>query len=194
MLVPIQHVTILPLSLLAGRFNLHLISAGYALRRGLLVDLAGLLLYAAWFGALVGYGLPPGERLWFVLGCYVTIGVLHIQLTVSHLATACFHRHEEAAAQFFAFQVQTTRNIETSWYDDWYHGGLQHQIEHHLFPQLPRHNLARAVPHVRALCHKHGLEYRSVPFCAAVRTCLADFRRLAADLISPEDIVGGADH
>jgi fatty acid desaturase len=45
---------------------------------------------------------------------------------------------QEEAEQFFGLQLKTTRNIDTAWWDGWYHGGLQYQIEHHLFPQLPR--------------------------------------------------------
>ena len=122
--------------------------------------------------------------------CYLTIGILHIQLTISHLATDCFHREEEAKEQFFAFQCKTTRNIDTNYWDDWYHGGLQYQIEHHLFPQLPRHNLAKAKPFVLSLCKKHGIDYNSVPFSEGVRVCLTDFRRLAMHLINPDDVVG----
>jgi fatty acid desaturase len=38
-------------------------------------------------------------------------------------------------------------------------GGLNYQIEHHLFPNMPRPNLRRAQPLIRAFCHQHGLAY-----------------------------------
>jgi len=38
-------------------------------------------------------------------------------------------------------------------------GGLNRQIEHHLFPTLPRHNLQKAEKLIAALCSKHGLLY-----------------------------------
>lgn len=41
-------------------------------------------------------------------------------------------------------------------------GGLNYQIEHHLFPTLPRHNLGKAKAAVMELCTKHGLVYESV--------------------------------
>ena len=44
------------------------------------------------------------------------------------------------------------------------HIGLQFQIEHHLFPRLPRHNLRKARELVRAVCAKHGIPYREVGF------------------------------
>ena len=76
---------------------------------------------------------------------------------------------------------------------DWFHGGLQYQIEHHLFPQLPRHNLPKVKPLVMELCKKHDIKYESVGFWYAVRYCLADFKRLSnflADLARPDEIVG----
>lgn len=49
-------------------------------------------------------------------------------------------------------------------------GGLNFQIEHHLFPSLPRHNLGKVSKRVRELCEKHGLTYES---CGMVKgTCL----------------------
>ena len=38
-------------------------------------------------------------------------------------------------------------------------GGLNRQVEHHLFPTLPRHNLAKAQELIRAFCSKHGMYY-----------------------------------
>lgn len=47
---------------------------------------------------------------------------------------------------------------------DWLHGGLQFQIEHHLFPSLPRHNLRQASLLVRPLCQDMGLPYHCPSF------------------------------
>ena len=47
---------------------------------------------------------------------------------------------------------------------DWFHGGLQFQIEHHLFPGLPRHNLRKASLLVHPLCRDLELHYHSPSF------------------------------
>ncbi|KAJ2843423.1 hypothetical protein J3B02_005270, partial [Coemansia erecta] len=47
---------------------------------------------------------------------------------------------------------------------DWFHGGLQYQIEHHLFPRLPRHKLRLVQPLVKDLCRKHGMEFKQFSF------------------------------
>ena len=124
--------------------------------------------------------------------CSSDLGVLHVQLTISHLATDCFTADEDEIEQFFAFQCKTTRNIDTAWWDDWLHGGLQYQIEHHLFPQMPRHYLGQVKPMVMELCNKHGLPYRSTSFTGAVGECLSDFKRLSqfvGDLAHPHEIM-----
>ncbi|HKP99986.1 MAG TPA: acyl-CoA desaturase [Actinomycetes bacterium] len=60
---------------------------------------------------------------------------------------------------FLRRQVLTSRNVAGSRSVDWLLGGLNYQIEHHLFPSMPRPNLRRAQPLVRAFCRDHGLPY-----------------------------------
>jgi NADPH-dependent stearoyl-CoA 9-desaturase len=43
-------------------------------------------------------------------------------------------------------------------------GNLSHQIEHHLFPDLPSSRYAEIAPEVRDLCERYGLPYTSGPF------------------------------
>merc|ERR1712167_291536 len=42
---------------------------------------------------------------------------------------------------------------------DWNTGGLSYQVEHHLFPMCPRHNLHRVAELTQELCAKHGINY-----------------------------------
>jgi fatty acid desaturase len=60
---------------------------------------------------------------------------------------------------FLRRQVLTSRNVRGSWLVDFVLGGLNYQIEHHLFPNMPRPNLRRAQPLIRAFCERHGLDY-----------------------------------
>jgi fatty acid desaturase len=60
---------------------------------------------------------------------------------------------------FLRRQVLTSRNVAGSRLVDFVLGGLNYQIEHHLFPTMPRPNLRHAQPLVRAFCHQHGLPY-----------------------------------
>ena len=56
-------------------------------------------------------------------------------------------------------QVLTARNVRGGTWVDFLLGGLNHQIEHHLFPSMPRPNLRRAKPLVREFCARHGISY-----------------------------------
>ena len=61
-------------------------------------------------------------------------------------------------------------------------GGLNFQVEHHLFPTLPRHRLRAVAPAVAALCAKHGLAYEACGMAEGTRrvlACLAAVARLA---------------
>jgi fatty acid desaturase len=60
---------------------------------------------------------------------------------------------------FLRRQVLTSRNVRGSRLVDFLLGGLNYQIEHHLFPNMPRPNLRRAQPLIRAFCEQHGLDY-----------------------------------
>jgi fatty acid desaturase len=55
--------------------------------------------------------------------------------------------------------VLTSRNVAGSRLVDFVLGGLNYQIEHHLFPNMPRPSLRLAQPLVRAFCDEHGLTY-----------------------------------
>uniref|UniRef100_A0A8U7MGC0 Uncharacterized protein n=1 Tax=Corvus moneduloides TaxID=1196302 RepID=A0A8U7MGC0_CORMO len=64
-------------------------------------------------------------------------------------------------------QLQATCNVEQSLFNDWFTGHLNFQIEHHLFPTMPRHNYWKVAPLVKSLCAKHGLEYQCKPLLTA---------------------------
>jgi fatty acid desaturase len=60
---------------------------------------------------------------------------------------------------FLRKQVLTSRNVRGSRWVDFIMGGLNYQIEHHLFPSMPRPNLRRVQPIVREFCLAHGIAY-----------------------------------
>ena len=60
---------------------------------------------------------------------------------------------------FLRQQVLTSRDVRGGWLTDTGLGGLNYQIEHHLFPSMPRPNLRRAQPLIAAFCAERGLPY-----------------------------------
>ena len=184
-LVRIQHLTWLPLSIVIGRVNLCLISFGFAIKHGLWSDVVAIALHALWYGAYVKCLLPAAfmPRFLFVLVHFSWTGVLHVQLLLSHLMMGQFDEREEVEMGFCKCQLLTTRNICSAWWMRWFHGGLDMQIEHHLFPMLPRHQLHAVAPRVKALASKHGMPYTYLGFFEAIRTCLAELHRMSTALV-----------
>ena len=60
---------------------------------------------------------------------------------------------------FLRRQVLTSRNVRGGWLTDFALGGLNYQIEHHLFPSMPRPNLRRAQALVAAFCADRDVPY-----------------------------------
>lgn len=60
---------------------------------------------------------------------------------------------------FWKLQVSTTRNVSGNFLTDWFCGGLQYQVDHHLFPQLPRHNLPKVHELVTSFCKEQNVTY-----------------------------------
>jgi fatty acid desaturase len=65
----------------------------------------------------------------------------------------------DAKVDFLRRQVLTSRNIKGGWLMDSFMGGLNYQIEHHLFPNMPRPHLARAAEIAREYCATHRIAY-----------------------------------
>ncbi|XP_064620967.1 acyl-CoA Delta-6 desaturase-like [Lineus longissimus] len=75
--------------------------------------------------------------------------------------------HDEAKP-WLALQIHATCNVERSFFNDWFTGHLNFQIEHHLFPTMPRHNYYKMASLVKSLCEKHGIKYQVKPMGKAM--------------------------
>jgi linoleoyl-CoA desaturase len=86
---------------------------------------------------------------------------------------------DETRGDWYLRQMQGSANIEGG---SWFHlmtGHLSHQIEHHLFPDIPAHRYPKMAPRVRALCEKYGLPYNTGSFWQQYGSVLATIVRLA---------------
>jgi fatty acid desaturase len=124
--------------------------------------------HAAFFFAIVFWVLSPLKALIFIV---VQQGVFSIYLGCSFAPN---HKgmpivQGDAKMSFERRQVITSRNVRGGSLTNFALGGLNYQIEHHLFPSMPRPNLRRAQSAVRSFCVASGLGYREESFCCSMR-------------------------
>ena len=162
-----------PLLLLEG-IDLHVagirqIITGKALggRRYLERALIGLRLGG--YLALVFLVLPPGMAAAFIGVQLAVFGVyMGCSFAPNHKGMPIVPRG--LTVDFLRRQVLMSRNIGGGLPIEILMGGLNYQIEHHLWPNMPRPNLRRAAPVVRAFCERHGVRYTQVGLFASYVT------------------------
>ena len=137
---------------------------------GAAVEAAALTLHYGWYVGAAFTTLPPLAALAYCVMAQLFCGLLLALVFVqSHNGMEVYSSQKD----FVTAQVVSTRDIAPGPWADWFSGGLNYQVEHHIFPTLPRHNLGAVAPAVKALCEKHGLQYESVSFALGTRRVLA---------------------
>lgn len=150
-----------PLLLLEG-LNLHVSGVKTIFGRGPVkrrpVEIALVALRLGGYLALVFWALPVGMAFAF-LGVQLGIFGLYMGAVFApnHKGMPIVPR--DAKVDFLRRQVLMSRNVTSSPFVDWFMGGLNHQVEHHLFPSMARPHLRRARPIVRQFCAEHGIAY-----------------------------------
>ena len=176
-----QPVHVWLLAFFFGHSQRHLSQAAVfasPLRRRL--DAAMLLLhYTLWFGVpCIVLGVPLDKALLAYLIPVTLLGpYLAAIFWVNHIGMPLVCN--VAQFSFFEHQVVTSRTIASPPACDWLFGGLNFQIEHHLFPQVP----SRRLPTVQAIVREHfarnRIAYHSVSWRDAVRSIAAHLRMVA---------------
>jgi fatty acid desaturase len=154
---------------LARRKNLPRATQSWPWEVGLLaVHFAGYL-------AVVFLVLSPVKAVVFIL---VQQGLLGLYLGCSfapnHKGMPVLNASDRTG--FLQRQVLTSRNVRGGWLTDFALGGLNYQIEHHLFPSMPRVNLRRAQPLIAAFCAEHGLPYTEATLIGSYGEALRHLR------------------
>ena len=97
---------------------------------------------------------------WAVIFCGHFTEQAHIY---THLDT------DESKGDWYVRQILGSSNIKGN---KWFHiltGNLSHQIEHHIFPDMPASHYASIAPQVKAICHKYNLAYNTGRFSTQLR-------------------------
>lgn len=93
----------------------------------------------------------------------------------------------DAKLDFFSKQVYTSRNIRGGWWATWLMGGLNYQVEHHLFPNMPRPHLSRARAIVMDQCRALGAPYAETSLVRSYGIVIAYLNRVGLAARDPFD-------
>ncbi|MEV1026500.1 acyl-CoA desaturase [Streptomyces sp. NPDC050264] len=96
----------------------------------------------------------------------------------------------ESRGDWYLRQIQGSANIEGSPLLHVLSGNLSHQIEHHLFPDLPSNRYAQLAPRVREICARYGLPYVTGPLW---RQYASMWGRILRHTLPPRNGTRGAD-
>jgi delta8-fatty-acid desaturase len=148
-------------------------------RRGLeAISLLGFLGWMSWMCSI----LPSTSHIIvFLLVSHAIAGLLHVQITISHFSMETYdeRRYKDDSECWLKTQLATTMDVDCPDWLDWFHIGLQFQIEHHLFPRIPRHNLRKVQSLMIPFCKKHGIHHHNVPWIQSVKETMACLRKVA---------------
>ena len=161
LLVRHQAILFFPITLLAFlsfRFG----GLGFMIRGGkvkyLFLESLFVVVNTIVYLGLIYYFLGPWNGTYFLL--------VHQAVTGFFIANAFAPNHkgmpvvdEDASLDFLTHQTITTRNIKPNPVVGFLYGGLNYQIEHHLFPNMPRNNLGKARKVVKDFCYQHSVSY-----------------------------------
>ncbi|KAF7640393.1 CRE-FAT-3 protein [Meloidogyne graminicola] len=121
-----------------------------------------LTLFLHWFWVFFQLWLLPSNFIRIIYFLISQLGAgLFIALVVSynHNSVSKFPENSGLLNNFAALHILTTRNMKSSLFVDWFWGGLNYQIEHHLFPTMPRPNLKKCSLLVKQFCLDTELNY-----------------------------------
>ncbi|TAN35144.1 acyl-CoA desaturase [bacterium] len=135
---------------------------------------------AVYLGAML-YFLGPWSALLVVL--------IHKGVGGAYMASVFAPNHKgmpqtdsTSRLDFVRTQVLTARNIRGHPITDLWYGSLNYQIEHHLFPSMPRLNMRRAQPIVMQFCAERGIDYHETSFSQSYRELLGFLNEVGAPL------------
>ncbi|WP_030434760.1 fatty acid desaturase family protein [Actinoplanes subtropicus] len=159
------------------------VSSVKALRAGVvkrpLLESVLLLVHAISYLSALFLVLSPLQAVAFLVVHQALFGVyLGMTFAPNHKGMP----HPTGDEDFLRKQVVTSRNVRGGRFTDIALGGLNYQIEHHLFPSMPTPNLRKVQPIVRRYCAEVGVPYEETGLVESYRQALRHLHEVGAPL------------
>ncbi|XP_067945697.1 uncharacterized protein [Watersipora subatra] len=134
------------------------------------LELSTLAVHYCWWGYMLYLCPSWSSRLLYWYIANATVGVIHVQICLSHFMMETFEEmpYRKNEESYYEYQLRTTLDVDCPRYMDWFHGGLQYQTIHHLYPRLPRHRLRALRKKVEEIVAKYkNVQYHHYSFVNA---------------------------
>ena len=172
---------ILPMSSISFLFaGIHYALTGGKVRYPVIEPLLVFAHLAAYFGLLFVF-LDPLHAVLFI--------AVHKAIEGVYMGSVFAPNHKgmpvlenDTQMGFLRKQVITSRNVNAHPITDFVYGGLNYQIEHHLFPNMPRKNFKKAQTIVRKFCQSHAIPYHQISVLGSQKEILGYLHRVSAPL------------
>lgn len=140
-----------------------------------------LILHHVLYLSLLFFCLNPWQALIFMLIHQAFFGLfLGSAFAPNHKGMPILEKGSRI--DFLRRQVLTSRNVRSGLMNDFWYGGLNYQVEHHLFPSMPRNNLKQAQKIVKAYCQEHAIAYYETSMVQSFREILRYLDEVSAPL------------
>lgn len=121
---------------------------------------------------------PFPQSLYLLVAYHALVGIyLGLIFSPNHYGMPILSERNDL--DYLHEQLSTTRNITPGIFNDIMYGGLNYQIEHHLFPTMPRKNLKAARELVRKFCRENAIPYHETSTVHAFREILNQLDEVA---------------
>ena len=135
-------------------------SYSFAIKRKLWGELGLMLMHWPLVWGPIFYFLPLSHALVVFLTLNLTLSPwLAFGFITNHLGCEVIDKEDSESLTWMELQMRTSRSLKGGIVVHWFYGGLNTQIEHHLFPKAPRFNLLKVQKMTREFAKKHNIVY-----------------------------------
>ncbi|KAI3388770.1 hypothetical protein SNEBB_011004 [Seison nebaliae] len=166
LLIRYQHWLFVPIVTFIGRFEI--VTDSFKRERRV-SEWIGCIVHWTWMIYLLSFLPSVKLAIVFYLVMASTEGIFHFELILSHYAKSfAFVDNLINNDSWYVFQTASNLNLITWRFMDWFYGGLNFHIEHHLFPKMARNKMRTASPIIKEVMMKHGVYYEEMTLCESL--------------------------
>lgn len=175
-----QHLYFVPILAFVGPYVIKGVSIARERRPW---EVFGTLLYYVWIIALLRLFPSWQEALFFYWVAMLGLGVLSVQLLVSHYSKDWVEKEAlKGEGSWAKQQVEAVVDIDCPLWLDWFYGGLHLHSPHHLFPRMSRYYYRAVHQDIAAMCTKNGMTLDVQGWVSAVTASIEHLRHVGLQL------------